>query len=282
QHGRAGFSFLMSVTGPAPVPEPLTAIILTTGANGVGHTAAYPATTPLRVSPGIDTAADGCAAYPADTFAGAIAVVRRGTCSFSIKVNNAAAAGATAVLIANNAPGPMVPSVPDTTVPAFGVEQETGNALRDFNVANPAATASIGFPASPVPNTPDALAAFSSRGPAGSFNLIKPDVTAPGYAILAAVSGTTITGSEDAVGLMNGTSMASPHQAGAALLVRQARPDWTVSEVKSALAMTATSEVFLEDEVTPAGPFARGSGRIRVDQAVRAGLVLDESAENYL
>ncbi|MBJ6979537.1 S8 family serine peptidase [Luteimonas sp. MC1895] len=282
QHGREGYSFLMQVTGPGTVPEPLTAIELTTGSNGVGHTAAYPATTPLRVSPNIDAIDDGCAGYPAGSFAGAIAVVRRGSCSFTIKVNAAGAAGAVAVVIANNVPEPVLPSVPDTTVPAFGVDLATGNALRNFHQANPAATAAIGFPAAPVPNTPDALASFSSRGPAGTFSLIKPDVTAPGYAILAAVAGTTITGFENAVGLMNGTSMASPHQAGAALLVRQARPDWSVSEVKSALAMTATSEVFLEDEVTRAGPFARGSGRIRVDQALRAGLVLDESAENYL
>lgn len=281
QHGREGFSFLMQVTGPGTVPEPLAAIELVTGANGVGHTAAYPASTPLRVSADIDTASDGCAGYPAGTFDGAIAVVRRGTCSFTIKVNAAGAAGAVAVVIANNVPDALVPSVPDTTVPAFGVDQATGNALRDFHAANPTATASIGFPAAPVPNTPDALASFSSRGPAGNFSLIKPDVTAPGYAILAAVAGTTITGFENAVGLMNGTSMSSPHQAGAAALVRQARPDWSVPEIKSALAMTATPTVFLEDEVTPADPFARGSGRIRVDQAVRAGLVLDETADNY-
>lgn len=281
QHGREGFSFLMQVTGPGTVPEPLTAIELTTASNGVGHTAPYPAATPLRVSPTYNAADDGCAGYPAGSFSGAIAVVRRGSCSFTIKVNAASAAGAVAVVIANNVPEPVLPSVPDTTVPAFGVDQATGNALRDFQLANPAATAAIGYPASPVPNTPDALAAFSSRGPAGNFSLIKPNVTAPGYAILAAISGTTLTGSEDAVGLMNGTSMASPHQAGAALLVRQARPDWTVSEVRSALAMTATTTVFLEDEVTPADPFARGSGRIRVDQAVRAGLVLDETAENF-
>lgn len=281
QHGREDYSFLMQVTGPGTVPEPLSAIVLTTGSNGVGHTAPYPATTPLRVSPGIDSIDDGCAGYPAGAFTGAIAVVRRGGCSFSIKVDAAGDAGATAVVIANNAAGALLPSVPDTTVPAFAVEQATGDALRDFTTANPAATAAIGFPAAPVPNTPDALASFSSRGPAGSFSLIKPDVTAPGYAILAAVSGTALTGSENAVGLMNGTSMASPHQAGAAALVRQARPDWSVSEVKSALAMTATPVVFLEDEVTPANPFARGSGRIRVDQAVRAGLVLDETADNY-
>lgn len=282
QHGREGYSFLMQVTGPGNVPEPLTAIELTTGGSSVPHTAPFPASTPLRVSPTIDAIDDGCAGYPAGSFDGAIAVVRRGSCSFTIKVNAADAAGAVAVVIANNVTDPLIPSVPDTQVPAFGVPQSVGDALRDFHAGNPNATAAIGYPASPVPNTPDALASFSSRGPAGNFSLIKPDVTAPGYAILAAIAGTTITGSENAVGLMNGTSMASPHQAGAALLVRQARPDWTVSEVKSALAMTATSEVFLEDEVTPAGPFARGSGRIRVDQAVRAGLVLDESAENYL
>ena len=282
RHGREGYSFLMQVTGPGTVPEPLTAIELSTGANGVGHTAAYPASTPLRASPGIDAVDDGCAGYPAGTFNGAIAVVRRGGCSFTIKTNAASAAGAVAVVIANNLPEVLVPSVPDTTVPAFGVTQAVGNALRDFNVANPAATGTIGYPAAPLPNTADALPAFSSRGPAGTFSLIKPDVTAPGYAILAAVAGTTISGSENAVGLMNGTSMASPHQAGAAALVRQARPGWSVSEVKSALAMTATSKVFLEDEVTPANPFARGSGRIRVDQAVRAGLVLDETAANYV
>jgi subtilisin family serine protease len=281
RHGRESYAFLMQVTGPGTVPEPLTAIELATGTNGVAHTAPYAATTPLRASPTIDAADDGCAGYPAGLFAGAIAVVRRGSCSFTIKTNAAAAAGAVAVVLANNVPDVLLPSVPDTSVPAFGVNQAVGNALRDFGIANPTATGTIGYPAAPLPNTADALAAFSSRGPAGTFSLIKPDVTAPGYAILAAVAGTAISGSENAVGLMNGTSMASPHQAGAAALVRQARPGWSVSEVKSALAMTATSAVFLEDEVTPANPFARGSGRIRVDQAVRAGLVLDETAANY-
>src|SRR5690606_24054061 len=159
QHGRDGFSFLMQVTGPGTVPEPLTAIVLTTGGSSVPHTAPYPASTPLRVSPGIDSGDDGCAGYPEGSFDGAIAVVRRGSCSFTIKVNAAAAAGAVAVVIANNVTDPLVPSVPDTGVPAFGVPMDVGNALRDFHSANPSATASIGFPAAPVPNTPDALAA---------------------------------------------------------------------------------------------------------------------------
>lgn len=281
QHGRGDFVVVLQVTGPQPVPDALAAIEMNPGTNGVSQTASIPGTTPLRVSPRIDAVDDGCAAYAAGTFAGAIAVVRRGTCSFSIKVDNAVAAGAVAVLVANNAAGGIIPSVPATTVPAFGILQADGDALRTFVAANPAATAGIPYPAIVLGNRVDALGAFSSRGPAGTFDLLKPDVTAPGVRILAAVAGTTITGFENDVALYNGTSMASPHQAGAAGLVRHARPTWTPPEIKSALAMTAENTVLLEDGVTPADPHAAGSGRIRVDRAINAGLVLHETAANY-
>ena len=281
-HGRAGFGIAMSVTGPAPVPANLAPLIVNQGSGGVPFSATIPGTTPLRISAGINTASDGCAAYPANTFAGSIAVIRRGTCSFAIKVNNASAAGAVAVVIANNAAGVILPTVPGTTVPVFSVTQAEGDALRNFGQANPAtATAQISFPAIPLPNVPDALAAFSSRGPAGLYNIMKPDITAPGVDVLATVAGTTITGSENAVDLLSGTSMASPHQAGAAALIRQARPSWTAPEIKSALAMTADQTVLLEDTITPANPFAGGSGRVRVDRAINAGLVMDETLANY-
>jgi len=281
QHGRSDIVVVLQVTGPQPVPNPLQAIEMNPGTGGASQASSIPGTTRLAVSPRIDTADDGCTAYPADTFAGAIAVVRRGTCSFSIKVDAAAAAGAVAVLIANNAAGGIIPSVPGTAIPAFGILQADGNALRDFAAANPAATAGIPYPGIILTNTPDVLAASSSRGPAGTFDLLKPDVAAPGVRILAAVAGTTISGFENDVAMYNGTSMASPHQAGSAGLIRQARPTWTVPEIKSALAMTADRTVLLEDGATPANPHAGGSGRIRVDRAINAGLVLDESAANY-
>jgi hypothetical protein len=101
-------------------------------------------------------------------------------------------------------------------------------------------------------------------------------------AILAAVSGTTLTGSEQAVDILDGTSMATPHNAGAALLVGQVRPTWTPAEIKSALMMTSTDQVWMEDSVTAADPNNRGSGRIRVDRAVNAGLVLNETKANFL
>ena len=281
-HTRGSFAYLMQITGPGTVPDALKAIILSEGSGGVAHSAALPGTTPFMVSAGINAVDDGCAAYPAGTFQNGIAMIRRGTCSFAIKVNNAAAAGAVAVVIANNQAGVILPSVPGTTIPTFSVVQTDGNAIAAHSVSNPGMTAAIGYPPSPLPAAPDVLAAFSSRGPAANFDLIKPDVTAPGVNILAVVSGTTISGSENAVDLMSGTSMASPHHAGAAGLMRQAQPTWTVPEIKSALAMTAKQEVFKEDSITPADAFAKGSGRIQVDQAVRAGLVLNETKANYL
>ena len=282
QHGRGAFSVLLSATGPAPVPASTTGLIAAQGSGGVAFTSTIPATTPLRISPGIDTASDGCAAFPANTFSGAIALVRRGTCSFSVKAGNAAAAGAVAVVIANNQAGTVTPSVPGATIPVFAITQADGNAVRDFGVAHPSnATAQLPYPPVGVPNTPDVLAGFSSRGPSG-YELIKPDVAAPGVAILAAVSGTTITGSEQAVDMLDGTSMATPHNAGAALLVGQVRPTWTPAEIKSALMMTSTDQVWMEDSVTAADPNNRGSGRIRVDRAVNAGLVLNETKANFL
>ncbi|KPN17610.1 hypothetical protein AO715_04210 [Xanthomonas sp. Mitacek01] len=282
QHGRGSFALALDVTGPGQVPAQLRPVLVEEGTGGVPFNTSIPGTTPLRVSPRIDTADDGCAAFPANTFQGAIAVIRRGTCSFTIKAEAAKTAGAVATVIANNAAGGIIPSVPGTTIPVFGMPQADANALRDFVAANPTATAGVLYPPLALPNTADALGAFSSRGPAGTFDLVKPDVTAPGVSILAVVAGTTISGFENAVDLLNGTSMASPHQAGAAGLIRQARPNWTVPEIKSALALTAKTEVFKEDTVTPGTPFDKGSGRIQVDRAINAGLVMDETKDNYL
>jgi Subtilase family/PA domain/FG-GAP-like repeat len=281
QHGRGVYSLALQVTGPAPVPPSLAPVLITEGSAGTPHNTTIPGTTPLKISARIDAVDDGCAAYAAGTFTGAIAVIRRGTCNFTVKAANAAAAGAIAVVIANNSAGTISPPVPGATIRVFAVTQSDGDALRDFAVSRPNATAQIGYPVIPVPNTPDVLGWFSSRGPAGRLSVLKPDSVAPGVLVLAAISGQTLTGFEQEVGLKSGSSMSSPMHAGAAALVRQARPAWTVPEVKSALALTANQQVFNEDSVTPATPFGRGSGRIQVDRAINAGLVMDESAANY-
>jgi subtilisin family serine protease len=129
----------------------------------------------------------------------------------------------------------------------------------------------------------DVMAAFSSRGPAGNF--IKPDVTAPGVQILA---GDTPLSESSASGppgeyfqAIAGTSMSSPHVAGAALLVRAVHPGWTPGQVKSALMTTALTDVLKEDLVTPADPLDLGAGRIDIGKSSLAPLSFDESAANY-
>ena len=77
------------------------------------------------------------------------------------------------------------------------------------------------------------VATFSSSGPTPLDLAFKPDVSAPGVDILSAQPGGHYE-------LLSGTSMASPNVAGAAALLRQLHPDWTVEEVKSALVLTAT------------------------------------------
>jgi len=126
----------------------------------------------------------------------------------------------------------------------------------------------------------DVLAAFSSRGPGGPF--LKPDLTAPGVQILAGHTPTP----DGVVGgppgqyfqVIAGTSMASPHVAGAAALVRAVNPQWTPGQVKSALLTTAWPDLVTEDLATPAGPFDRGSGRVRPARAANPGLTFDETA----
>jgi subtilisin family serine protease len=83
--------------------------------------------------------------------------------------------------------------------------------------------------------TPNRMAAFSSAGPTQLSRRLKPDVVAPGVNILSAVPG----GWE----LLSGTSMASPMVAGAAALLRQRHPDWSVEQLKSALATTGSGTV---------------------------------------
>jgi uncharacterized repeat protein (TIGR01451 family) len=82
--------------------------------------------------------------------------------------------------------------------------------------------------------------------------------------------------------VISGTSMSSPHTAGAAALMRALYPSWTPAEIKSALMSTAwTSTVVKEDGITPADPFDMGAGRVDLSQAGKAGLVLDITGTEY-
>lgn len=130
----------------------------------------------------------------------------------------------------------------------------------------------------------DVMAGFSSRGPGGLA--LKPDVTAPGVQILAGHTpepdATTGGPPGQLFQAIAGTSMSSPHVAGAAALLAAQRPDWTPGELKSALMTTAVTDVVKEDLKTPADPLDFGAGRIAVDKAARPGVTIYESAGKML
>ncbi|MFE9171533.1 S8 family serine peptidase [Streptomyces kebangsaanensis] len=124
----------------------------------------------------------------------------------------------------------------------------------------------------------DKLADFSSTGPRVGDGAIKPDVTAPGVTITAAAAKGSLIARE--VGekpagylTIDGTSMATPHVAGAAALLKQQHPDWGYAELKGALTGSAKGGAYT--------PFEQGAGRIAVDRAMRQTVVADPVSVSF-
>ncbi|MFQ3229246.1 MAG: hypothetical protein ACI9DO_000604 [Reinekea sp.] len=128
----------------------------------------------------------------------------------------------------------------------------------------------------------DVMAYFSSRGVNPSVpSVVKPNITAPGRAIFAAFHEGYSEAEQD-YNIIQGTSMSSPHIAGAGALLTALHPDWTPMQIQSAMMTTANMNHVKEDGVTQADAFDMGAGRIDLVAAANAALVLDESLDNFL
>jgi subtilisin family serine protease len=116
----------------------------------------------------------------------------------------------------------------------------------------------------------DKLAPFSSRGPRLGDGALKPEVTAPGVEIVAARAAGTEQGHvlDEYYTAMSGTSMATPHVAGAAAILAQRYPDWTGQQLKAALATTAVPS-------KGASTAAQGLGRIDIPRALDPKILAD-------
>jgi subtilisin family serine protease len=204
--------------------------------------------------------------YPGGV-SGKLVISLRGTCARVKRAILGQQAGAAATAMINSDPayppleGPIT-SDPDTgeaytvTIPFLGIRSTDGAAASSLDGKSTA------LPALSVPNPGYAqLASFSSGGPGNSNSALKPDVTAPGVAIVSTGVG---TGSGPAT--ISGTSMASPMVTGVAALVKQAHPSWQPVQIKAAIVSTAdaTSKMV--------GWTARvaGSGVVAARQAVGA------------
>ncbi|MGW4596317.1 S8 family peptidase [Streptomyces sp. NPDC004457] len=118
----------------------------------------------------------------------------------------------------------------------------------------------------------DKLADFSSTGPRAGDGAIKPDVTAPGVDITAAAAKGSVIDQEvgekpEGYLTISGTSMATPHVAGAAAILKQEHPDWGYAELKGALTGSTKGGKYT--------PFQQGTGRIQVDKAIKQSIVAD-------
>lgn len=221
--------------------------------------------------------------FPAGTWSnGEIVVCDRGTVSRVSKGSHVQAGGAGGLILANAAEGQSVNSDAHA-LPAVHINFADGMALKNWLASGSGHTAQItGTTPDYALTNGDRMAPFSSRGPNSAVDVIKPDIVAPGLDIVAAVNSTGGSTSPE-LGFISGTSMAAPHLAGAAALVKAAHPGWTPAQIRSALMMTAVTDgVYLADGMTAVTPFDAGAGRVDVSRAVRAGLLLSESRANYL
>ncbi|WP_318271878.1 S8 family serine peptidase [Microbispora triticiradicis] len=216
---------------------------------------------------------------PPGLFSGKIVACQRGPNrvlkGFSVKQG-----GAAGMILYNATPQDVMTD--NHWLPTVHIDKPETDVLLSWLSSHPGATATF-TQGTKATWQGDVMTSFSSRGPGGDF--LKPDVTAPGLHILAGMTPTPDSPLEGPAGnlyqVIAGTSMSSPHVAGAGALLFALHPDWSPGQVKSALETTATTKVTKEDRTTQADPFDYGGGRIDLSKAGDTGLTLDETAVNY-
>lgn len=221
---------------------------------------------------------DACNPINSVNLAGKIALVSRGNCFFSVKLRSVQAAGGVGAIVVNNAPGASItmgtdglPSQP--TIAGFMVALADRAALMaaDGQAATLPALLSYLY----KPERDDVVADFSSWGPTDVDFRVKPDVMAPGVNVLSSIP-TRYCGGAPCFAFFQGTSMATPHLAGSAAIVRQQHPDWSAADVRSAIVNTAVQGTLK----TASGAVVQdvnvvGAGREDLAAAVNAKVTLD-------
>jgi subtilisin family serine protease len=235
----------------------------------------------------LGTTYDGCEKIPNPaTLRGGVAFIQRGICSFQVKLSNAEAAGAKAAIVFGNSDELILMdgSRGSVNIPAVMIGKTDGERilarLQSGNLVNVTLDKSLAITQRDAGNV---MGGFSARGPNLVVpDLLKPDVVAPGVDILGAQApGVANAVRGEAFQYLSGTSMAVPHVAGIAALLREAHPDWSPAALRSALVTTARQDVLKEDARTAADPFDFGGGYIVPNKAVSPGLIYEAGGADY-
>jgi subtilisin family serine protease len=175
---------------------------------------------------------------PAHSLDGAIVLVQRGLCPFETKAAQAKQAGAVGIVYADNRAGEANGIPTKLPLPGGMIANLDGDHLRAFLATHGGRTdVRIGHdPLELETGRSGVITSFSSRGPTAFGHDLKPDLSAPGGQILSSTLPNT---SDSRFAVFDGTSMATPHVAGAAALLLELHPTWTPAQVKSALVSTA-------------------------------------------
>ncbi|GAA0957516.1 S8 family peptidase [Frigoribacterium faeni] len=212
---------------------------------------------------------------------GSIVLCDRGVVDRTAKSAEVERAGGIGMLLVNKTPSSV--DLDEHAVPTVHVDAEGYAALHAY-AATDGATVTLldGNPDGlPEPATPQ-IAGFSSRGPvtADGGNLLKPDISAPGVAILA--DGANAAGEPGSYEFLSGTSMSSPHIAGLAALYLSAtaHPDWSPDEVKSAM-MTTAYDLVGEDGQPTRDVFAQGAGHADPTRFLEPGLLYENGPDQW-
>ena len=211
------------------------------------------------VVPGYGTEDD----YEGIDVSGKVALVQRGGgMYYEQKERNAYAHGAIAMLVYNNVPGMLYMSITDWKMPCAFISQEAGEYLK----AQENKVLTVGAADKLVASPTYGMADFSSWGATTELTL-KPEITAPGAGIYAAVPG-------NAYESMDGTSMASPHAAGAMAIVQQAlkargMTDATQRKHMVDTLLMSTASIIYDSNGQPYSPRKQGAGLININDAVK-------------
>jgi minor extracellular serine protease Vpr len=234
-----------------------------------------------------DTHSNGCTSVDPGA-SGKLAIIDRGSCTFSQKVANANAAGAVAVLIINNVAGDPIAMARtagfNDDLPAVMISKNDGAALRASGETTASAVAT--FQEFVTPANADIAYGSSSQGPTLVDFAVKPDIASVAVNVLSSITcvGKPAGCPDDGSGwaFFTGTSMATPHIAGGSAVLLQLHNDWSPAQVKSTLVNRA--DLVVKDAVTgthDVGPTLQGGGRENLSVAADATTWMDPVSASF-